>query len=311
MMQLELTWRQDQKVAWPMKKRGHAQLGAFEGAMLYYLARDWLDGVTPIAELGAFLGGSASLLGKGVKDNVNWNGKPLIHSFDLWEARFGNLAEVIREKIDPEFKDGGDFFFLFRDQTKDVVDTITVHKGDFEQAVWDGTPLGLVFVDIAKSPVLNRVALTQFISAIEPGSGYMVNQDFHNPDNPWVHVSLGYLMDSFEIVERRADDSTLFRLTHPISHENLAEAGRYEDLSLDERVQRLDRLVATFADDTFSERYLMLVRARLFASDGWSGDANRIVDQAVSRLGSDYDRKVDFFWERRVATTRALALRGH
>tara|TARA_A100001015_G_C15028914_1_gene732011 strand:- start:90 stop:443 length:354 start_codon:yes stop_codon:yes gene_type:complete len=109
-------WRIDQRVAWEMKSLGRAQLGGQEGAMLYYLARDWFSGSGTIVELGSFLGASASLLAKGINDNANFEGGKLLHCFDIWEAKYGDMAEFIQNRIDPNFPDGGDFINYFWEQ---------------------------------------------------------------------------------------------------------------------------------------------------------------------------------------------------
>ncbi len=239
-----MTWREDQRVAWPMKKLGHAQLGAREGAMLYYLARDWASGARPLVELGSFLGGSASLTGAGLKDNPLWNGQTKLHCFDIFEAKYGNMAEFIRTRVDPDFEAGQNFQYLFDAQTAEVSEAIEVHRGDLMQASWSGGEIDMLFVDIAKTPDLNRITLQRFLPALRVETGLLVNQDFHNPDNPWIHTSLGFLSSHFELIEPRADDSILLRLVRPIPPEALREAGRFEDLPDEEAMNRVNRLMS-------------------------------------------------------------------
>ena len=293
-----MTWRDDQKIAWPMKKLGHAQLGAAEGAMLYYIARDWVSGRHPLLELGSFLGGSASLTGAGLMANPDWDGTTRLHCFDIFEAKFGDMAEFIRTRIDPDFREGEDFQHLFEAQTAEVAPAIEIHKGDFAEARWDGGAVDLVFVDIAKTAELNRVVLERFLPALRPGPGLMVNQDFHNADNPWIHCSLGHLIDHFELVEPRADDSILLRLRDPIPAQALAEAGRWEDLDPTDALARVDRLLSLFREGGHDTRYIELVRARLLIRGGDAGGALALVDEALERFGPG-DPKEHFFWLRR------------
>lgn len=300
-----LTWRSDQKVAWPMKKLGHAQLGAAEGAMVYYLARDWVSGRYPLVEVGSFLGGSASLIAAGLMANPGWDGRVKLHCHDLFEAKFGNMAEFIRNRIDPGFRDGQDFQYLFDAQTAEVAQAIAVHKGDFTEASWQGGPIELLFVDIAKTPELNRVVLERFLPSLRPGTGLMVNQDFHNPDNPWIHTSLGHLIDHFEVEEARADDSLLLRLREPIPAADLREAGRYEDLPVAEALARLDRLTSLFRCLGEDTRYLELVQARLMIRAGDAQGALALVDEALERYGPG-DPKAHFFWLRRCRSVQDL-----
>lgn len=295
----EFDWRRDRKVAWPMKKLGHALLGPAEGAMLYYLARDWCSGQRHIVEAGSFLGASASLLGKGLKENPNRGARVRLHCFDLWEARFSGLSEFIRNKIDPAFQTGADFMHLFLDQTRDVADLVVPHKGNFEEARWTEGEIDLLFIDIAKTPALNRVVLERFLPSVVPGEGLMVQQDFHNPDNPWIQTSLGHLVDYLDIIEPRADDSALFRLRKPIPTDVLREAGRYEDLGDQERLDRLDRLIRVFRSPDFAERYLELIRARLVIESGRREPGLEILESARQRVGPTPGPE-DFFWVRRV-----------
>lgn len=300
----DLTWRSDKTVAWPMKKLGHALLGASEGAMLYYLARDWCLGLGQIVETGSFLGASASLLGKGLADKPDRNEAVRIHCFDLWEAKFGGLAEFIRNRIDPSFENGADFMHIFRNQTRDFSDLIVTHKCNFEEAFWLGDDIEILFVDIAKTPSLNRVILERFLPFVLVEDGLMVQQDFHNPDNPWIQTSLGYLIDHLEVIEPRADDSALFRVNKAISQEDLREAGRYEDLSSDERIYRLERLISLFRSDDFGERYLELSRARLIIESGNVNQGLEILNAVHQRFSSHLGPE-DFFWERRIEKVRA------
>ena len=301
-----MTWREDQRVAWPMKKLGHAQLGAREGAMLYYLARDWASGARPMVELGSFLGGSASLTGAGLKDNPLWDGKAKLHCFDIFEAKFGNMAEFIRTRVDPEFEEGQNFQYLFDAQTAEVAEAIEVHRGDLMEASWGGGEIDLLFVDIAKTPDLNRITLTRFLPALAVGTGLLVNQDFHNPDNPWIHTSLGFLSSYFELVEPRADDSILLRLVRPIPAEALREAGRFEDLPDDEAMNRVNRLMSLLRQNDADTRYIELVRARLQIKSGNAAAGRATVDAALARYGEG-DPKTDFFWKRRCDSVQALA----
>ncbi|MGI3164129.1 class I SAM-dependent methyltransferase [Pseudooceanicola sp. 200-1SW] len=293
-----MTWREDQRIAWPMKKLGHAQLGPAEGAMLYYLARDWVSGRHPLLELGSFLGGSASLTGAGLMANPAWDGAARLHCFDIFEARFGDMAEFIRTRIDPAFRDGADFQHLFEAQTAEVARALQIHKGDFTQARWDDGPVDLIFVDIAKTPELNRVVLERFLPALRPGPGLLVNQDFHNADNPWIHCSLGHLIGYFDLVEPRADDSILLRLRKTIPAATLREAGRWEELSLEEALARVDKLRALFRGGRHDTRYIELVRARLLLHAGDAAGALALVDEALEQFGPG-DEKEHFFWLRR------------
>ncbi|MBT9385798.1 class I SAM-dependent methyltransferase [Pseudooceanicola sp. CBS1P-1] len=298
-----LAWRADQRVAWPMKRLGHAQLGATEGAMIYHLARDWVSGRRPVVELGSFLGASASLLGKGLMENPGWDGAAHLHCYDLFEAKFGNMAAFIRDRIDPSFRDGEDFLPLFRGQTEEVAPAITIHKGDFEAAKWRGGRIDLLFVDISKTPALNRVILERFFPGLEPGEGLMVNQDFHNPGNPWVQTSMGYLLDYFEVLEPRADDSVLMRLRRPIPTEVLVAAGRYETLSGAERLARVERLIAAWRGAGWDARYLELVQARLLIQAGAVSEGHALIEAARAAAGAP-DPQGHFFWEQRCETVR-------
>ncbi len=293
----KLTWREDQKVAWPMKKMGHGLLGAAEGAMLYFIARDWCSGKRQIVEVGSFLGASASLLGRGLRENSNRQSDVFVHCFDLWEAKFGGLGDFIRRKIEPTFTEGSDFTHLFLKQVEEVADLIKPHKCDFEEASWTGGEIDLLFIDIAKTPSLNRVTLERFLPSVVV-DGFMVQQDFHNPDNPWIQTSLGYLMEYLEVIEPRADDSAFFRLRQAIPQEVLKEAGRYEDLSFGERLDRLEALIAGFRSENFNERYLELIKARLIMESGDRERGLANLKAAKDRVGPNPGSE-DFFWQRR------------
>lgn len=305
----QLTWKMDKSPAYAMKRLGHAQLGAREGAMLYYLARDWYRCEGKIVELGSFLGASASLLGRGIKENPCWSGdQPALHCYDIFEAKFGNMAEFIRERIDPDFRDGDSFLHLFEDQTREFSDTIAIHRGDITDASWNEGAIEILFVDIAKTPVLNAVVFQRFLPNLIAPGGLLVHQDFHNPANPWIHTAMGFLIDYFEIVDRRSDDSALFRLLRKPDPSLVIEAVRYDDLDMEVKLQRLDALISNFADDSYTERYLELTKARIYTEYGFSRQALQILSACKERFGIP-DIAEDFFWDRRCEMIRQLGNR--
>lgn len=303
---MQRTWKTDRSPAFPMKALGHAQLGAQEGAMLYYLAKEYFSGTGRIVELGAFLGGSASLIGKGLSENPNWDGERRLHSFDVYAATMANMADFIRTRIEPDFKLGDSFLHLFEAQTKDVADTIEIHQGDLLTADWNLGQIEILFVDIAKSAALNRAVFETFFPNLTPGRGLMIHQDFHNPANPWIHTAMGHLQAYFAIEDVRADDSSLFRLLDMPSPDEIREAGLYETLSLDEKIARIDAIIDRYATPEMDQKYLLLSKATILAMGGEKGRAQALLDDTMAAVGVVTNKADDFFWDTRASRVATL-----
>ena len=135
----------------------------------------------------------------------------------------------------------------------------------------------------------------------------MINQDFHIHQNPWVQVSIGPLLEYFSIYEARADNSAAFILEREIPLEALKNAARYDDLSVDEKLIRINQTIDAFRFEAYSERYLDLCLVRLLAEGNRFEEANSKLGAIYSRMSPYYDKKTDWFWMEWFEQVRDLA----
>ena len=132
-------------------------LSVEERQLLAWLGESHWSGAGAMVDGGCFLGGSTLALAHGVRSNARaQSGR--IDVFDLFE--------VEPYMVDLYFTDtalaaGDSFRGEFDRRTAAVADLLEVHEGDFGAIGWDGRPIEVLFVDIAKTWLLNNVVVSQ------------------------------------------------------------------------------------------------------------------------------------------------------
>ncbi len=97
-------------------------------------------------------------------------------------------------------------------------------------------------VDIAKSPSLGQKVIELFFPNLIPGESLVIQQDYHHPLLPHIHVTMEYLADYFDLVAPRVDDSAVFRLRSAIPERALRRAITY-DFSFEEQQQLIESAI--------------------------------------------------------------------
>lgn len=136
-----------------------------------------------VVELGAWLGAMTAYLAAGVRDA----GAPPMHTFDrfAWKPVHtikagGPLVRPMREQ--------------FEQNLGPLLPHVEIHAGDFRDATWNGTPIGLLVLDGPKRVRELTRTLPIFGGALRPGSR-MAWQDF-------AHFASYDLPASLETLER-------------------------------------------------------------------------------------------------------------
>lgn len=212
--------------------------------LLNYLAQDVYSGAGAIVDAGSFLGGSTVALAEGLRRNRHWTAtsdKP-IHSYDRFE-----IEDWTRGLYFPENAPAG---ASFRDEfdrnIAPYADLIEVHAGDVLDHQWNGGPIELLFIDVAKHWTVCDWVTWQFFPHLIPGRSLVVQQDYlYHHWVAWLHVTMELYADYFEYVCDTEVNSAVFLNTRPIPP---AEMRRYsvESLSVDERCVLMDRAAARF-----------------------------------------------------------------
>jgi Methyltransferase domain len=178
-----------------------------EFAFLRWAAETQIDPGDKVVDMGPLAGGSTLALARGIMHNPNVRTGKLVHSYDLW--RFNAVYSPFFPGH--QLKDDDDTFPLFWENVKECHDLIVPHCGDIGEMAWDGDPIGILFVDAAKTPSVMAHIVNAFLPSLRPG-GILIQQDYVSSQHPWIHIAQELLMDHFEIADSPFGGSVCFRL---------------------------------------------------------------------------------------------------
>lgn len=263
-----------------------------EMQLMYLLARDWVTTGDQIVDAGAFLGSSAAAMAAGLhaRDDSNTCLKSL-HSYDLFENSSDFYARFLKGTVEH----GGSFLPHYLHNTAPYSKYINVYPGDFSSINWIGKPIGLLFVDIAKTEALDAHIWSEFVPHMRPGHSIMVQQDFVHIRAPFVHIALGALIDHFDVLAI-AEPSIVLGYRSAIPEEKLLRARRLQcSATVFEQVEMIDVLIERIAplkhDEATASLYLL--KAAMFADGGQYGHVQALlddIDQEFGDLNSPYYR---------------------
>jgi hypothetical protein len=184
-----------------------------ERALLFGLARDCFTGQGLIVDAGVFVGGSTLALAAGLKAG-RWAAPGTIHSYE----RF-TLDEYGKEKyfsgVD-ELRVGSSLRPLFEQNLAAHRDLVVPHEGDVLSERWSGSPIEILFIDIAKSWEINAHVVSEFFPALIPGRSVMVQQDLVHWAYPWCAIVMEALADHFSYEGWVWYASSVWRCARPI-----------------------------------------------------------------------------------------------
>lgn len=171
-----------------------------ERRLLYYLTSDYADGRGCIVDAGCFLGGSTTALAIGVLAQQRRTGRPFqtkIHSYDLFEAEEWTIGKFLPSDFSPKQS----FRLLFDENIRDVADLVEVHAGDITSIPWNGEPIEILFIDCAKYWTVCDFITCHFFKSLVPGHSIVIQQDYiWDCWNAWIHITMEYYADYFEVL---------------------------------------------------------------------------------------------------------------
>lgn len=240
---LDSTWR-NQPVP-PACRNVPTMLIPDELRLLHHLAHNVYTGAGAIIDAGAFLGGSTVALADGLRRNARWKRDPArkpIHSYDRFE-----VEDWTRGIYFPEDTPGGTSFReQFDRNIAPYAGLVEVHAGDIREHPWNGGPIEILFIDVAKHWTVCDWVTWQFFSHLIPGQSYVVQQDYlYHHWVGWLHVTMELYADYFEYVCDTEVNSVVFLNTKAIPA-SVLRRNSVESLSVDERVALMDRAAARF-----------------------------------------------------------------
>ena len=272
---------------WPTSAAIHGpkgMVGPEERACYYWLGRNWLSGKGCIVDAGCFVGASTFCFAAGAADGGrrSFDGGKLVHAFDYFKVVDKYVGEAISRDFRP-IAEGQSYLDIFQAQTAPYADMIATYGGDFLTHRWNGDPIEILFIDIAKTAALNAHACGEFLRHLIPGRSVIVQQDYYHCWHPYIHISMEYLTDELELVDDHIPhQSAMWRLVKPVPKEKIQRLAA-NDLTKLERMALLDRLIAK-ASPTIRPM-IKVVRIWQMCLDGDNDQACR----EIERLKVDHD----------------------
>ena len=196
---------------------GIGMIGADERRLLYTLTKEYFSGSGRIIDGGAYLGSSSLALGLGLKHR-NFPKQKVIDAFDwfimheLYVQHYLNQSDPLSQNVKP-----GDYVrYIYDRNITEVAEYITIHDGDVRVTPWNGEPIEILFVDISKTLDTNDYIITNWIPALLPEIGVLIQQDQVEENHVWVAITMEMLADYFEIIDYTVNSSMVYRLKREI-----------------------------------------------------------------------------------------------
>lgn len=214
-------------------------LWTWEKRMLHWLAREHYTGAGAIADMGTFLGGSTTCFATGLREQ---GATGPIHAYDVFKPGPYELREWFAGDPDADPR------ALFDEHLRGYEDLLEVHHGDVLGFPWEGGPIEILFVDIAKSWLTWDHVVTSFFPALIPGTSVVVLQDYldERGSAPWHHMVMEKLSGHFAYAADGGDGlggSVLFRCVAPLDA-GLLDACRWDAIPQEEKLALMDGAIA-------------------------------------------------------------------
>jgi hypothetical protein len=220
-------------------------LTADELRLLNYLGDECYTGEGCVVDAGCFLGGSTVALADGLRRNLRARGQAeekVIHSYDRFEIE----EWTIQTYFSPANQPGESFRQLFDRNIASYADLVEVHAGDVRCSPWQGGPIEILFIDIAKHWTTCDWVTWQFFPHLIPGKSVVIQQDYlYHHWNAWLHVTMEFYSDYFEYICDTWINSVVFLNTKRIPEDVLREK-TVESLTTAEKIELMDRAAGRF-----------------------------------------------------------------
>ena len=214
--------------------------------LLHHLAGDYYRGEGVIVDAGSFLGGSTVALASGLRRNARvqaGSGYARIHSFDRFEVEDWTRGSYFPASTPA----GSSFRDRFDRHVAPYADLVDVHAGDITARPWNGEPIEVLFIDVAKHWTVCDWVTAQFFPHLVPGRSLVIQQDYLFTEwVAWLHVTMEYYRDYFEYVCDTEVNSVVFRYTRRIP-DDVLRSDTVASLSVADKSALMDRAAARFA----------------------------------------------------------------
>jgi cephalosporin hydroxylase len=213
--------------------------------LLEFAAEDFYTGAGIIVDAGCFLGGSTVALASGLQKNratPTFNQPAVIHSFDLFK-----IEDWTRGIYFPEKSEAGDCFRgAFDENIADFSPLIAVHHGDITKAQWPLDPVEILFIDVAKHWTICDWITEHVFPRLIPGKSLVIQQDYlYHHWVSWLHITMEFYSDHFEILCDTEHNSVAFLFTKPFADGDI-RPNLVGEMPLAEKIALMDRAAARF-----------------------------------------------------------------
>ena len=143
-----------------------------------------------IVELGCFFGSLSLPIAEGLiewEKKSNSPGKQAL-TYDLFVADHTMTESFDRSPLKGLIKQGDSFEELYRRNTAHLEGHIHSEKADLSTREWDGRPIEILLVDCMKADAITHNVVQTYMSAIIPGKGYLLHQDYFHFYEWWTHL---------------------------------------------------------------------------------------------------------------------------
>jgi hypothetical protein len=251
-----------------------------ERALLFGLARDFFTGQGLVVDAGTFVGGSTLALSAGLMTGQG-AAPGTIHSYDRLKldeyAKAKYFAEVDQLAVGCSLRP------VFEQNLASHRQLVVLHEGDVMHEAWDGSPIEILFIDVAKSWEINGHVVREFFPSLIAGQSVLIQQDLVHWAYPWCAIVMEVLADRFTYDGWIWYASSVWRCARPISRDDV-EIDWREKIGLDNGL-RLLRRAARRAGGA-GAALLELARAKLMLEFGQGSQAMSEVGRIEEMYGS-------------------------
>lgn len=234
-------------------------------------------GLGVIVDAGCFAGSSTTAICEGLPSTAAYKERPVL-ALDRFVIDDHYIAAHFAS-AGVDLRMGESFLPVFMDTVAPFIEMIEVRAGDVFSIGRITAPIELLFIDIAKNPSINSFAIARWIPNLIPEISTLCHQDFFAPSQPWIAVSMGMMMDHFDLVRDQAGESAAFKMTSPLTADVVQLAAR-SDCRSTEGLYALDRMIELMGPDRSAS--LRIMRAHILRHLGKLGEARHIIGELVT-----------------------------
>ena len=214
-----------------------------EKRFLYWCTSEYYENKGEIVDLGPFAGGSSVALASGLRSS--WpSTERTVKVYDRFIT--DDYIDEFYLKPNGLHAVSGRFRHAYDKQTAAFADMLAVREGDVTHEAWDGSPIEILFVDVAKTWHVNDHVNRTFFPHLIPGKSLVIQQDFFHQWECWTILTMELLNDYFEYVGFVRWNTAVYRCTRAIPLEAIPEDLRA--LGLERLRSLLDAQLARHAD---------------------------------------------------------------